>query len=143
ALAGGEKEIQISRLAASHSRNPEVRRLANTMISDHVAIDSRLTSASGMKNVPPQDGAALHELGTLFGPQFDNRYLAILLADHRDAIALFNNASRNARTGAARTLAGNNLPMLRSHLADVQRTQASVQRNPPPHNPPPRNHPHH
>ncbi len=121
ALAGGAQEIQMSRLALSHSKNVAVQRLAHMMIRDHAALDAQISSISRINAVPPKDAAAIRALGTMFGPVFDRQYLAAMLADHRDAIALFTDASRNARTDAARKLAGNNLPKLRQHLTAVQR----------------------
>jgi len=122
ALAGGEKEIRMSQLALSHTKNGHVRQLAQMMIRDHSAMDSQLAAVSRMGRMPPSDAGAIAELATMSGPQFDHRYLAAMLNDHRDAIALFNDASRNARTDAARRIATNALPKLQGHLGAVQHT---------------------
>lgn len=120
----------MSRLALSHSKNPAVKRLANAMITDHRTLDDRMAAISGLSGIAPQDGDVIRSLGTMFGPQFDQHYIDQMLADHRAAIALFADASRNARTPRTRQFAGKNLPKLRQHLGAVQQTQKSIKRNP-------------
>jgi len=132
ALAGGEKEIRMSQLALSHTGNGRVRQLAQMMIRDHSAMDSQLGAVSRMGRMPPSDAGAIAELATLTGPQFDRRYLVAMLNDHRDAIALFQDASRNARTDAARRVATNALPKLQGHLGAVQHTLQVVNETPRP-----------
>lgn len=122
ALAGSEKEIRMSQLGLSHSQNPQVRRLAQMMIRDHNLLNSHVIAVSRIGRVPGDDARAIAQLATLSGPQFDHQYLANMLDDHRNAIALFEDASRNARTAAARRLAAEALPTLRGHLGAVQHT---------------------
>jgi putative membrane protein len=132
ALAGGEQEIRLSQLALSHSQDPQVRRLAQMMIRDHSQMNAQLTAVSRIGRVPAGDPGAIAQLATLAGPQFDRRYLADMLNDHRDAIAMFQDAARNARTDPARRLAADALPALRGHLSAVQHTVQVVNETPRP-----------
>jgi len=132
ALAGGEKEIRMSQLAQSHSTNERVKQLAQMMIRDHGAMNDQLASVSRIGRVPAADAGAIAQLATRSGPQFDRLYLTDMLSDHRDAIALFQDASRNARTEAARKLAANALPKLQGHLGAVQHTVQVVNEIPRP-----------
>jgi len=132
ALAGGEKEIRMSQLALSHSTNVRVRQLAQMMIRDHNALDNQMAAVSGIGRVPAAEASVVADLAALSGPQFDHRYLAVLLNDHRDAIALFQDASRNARSAPARRLAADALPNLRGHLNSVQHTVQVVNETPRP-----------
>jgi len=132
ALAGGEQEIRMSQLALSHSQSPQVRRLAQMMIRDHNQMNAQVIAVSRIGRVPGGNAGAMEELATLPGPQFDRRYLADMLNDHRNAIAMFEDASRNARTAAARRLATDALPMLRGHLSAVQHTVQVVNETPAP-----------
>jgi putative membrane protein len=132
ALAGGEKEVRMSQLALSHSTNGQVRQLAQMMIRDHNAMNNQIANVSRIGRVPAADAGAIAQLASRSGPQFDRLYLTGMLGDHRDAIALFQDASRNARTPAARRLAANALPQLRAHLNSVQHTVQVVNENPRP-----------
>ena len=122
----------MSQLAQSHSTNGRVRELAQMMIRDHNAMNNQLAAVSRIGRVPAADAGAIAQLATRSGPQFDRLYLADMLSDHRDAIALFQDASRNARTDAARRLATNALPKLQGHLGAVQHTVQVVNETPRP-----------
>ena len=132
AIAGGEKEIRMSQLALSHTTNGHVRQLAQMMIRDHNAMNYQLAAISRSGRVPAADAGAIARLAALSGPQFDRLYLADMLNDHRDTIALFQDASRNARTDGTRRLATNALPKLRGHLGAVQHTVQVVNEIPRP-----------
>lgn len=133
ALAGGEMEVRLSQLAVSHSQNPQIRRLAQMMIQDHTNMNAELSAVSRISRVPVGDEGAIAQLAGMSGPNFDQRYLADLIQGHRDAIALFQDAARNAGGQATRGLATNALPKLQGHLGAVQRTRQEIGQNYPRH----------
>ena len=53
AVAGGEREVMLSRLAMSQSTSAQVKSLASTMVSDHTAMNRELM-AMGKVSEPPQ-----------------------------------------------------------------------------------------
>jgi putative membrane protein len=129
ALAGGEMEVRLSQLGVSHSQNPQIRRLAQMMIRDHNDLNAELSAVSRISRVPVGDEITIAQLAGMSGPNFDQRYLADLLEGHRNAIALFQDAARNARSDATRRLAVNALPKLQGHLGAVQRAQQAIGQN--------------
>jgi putative membrane protein len=124
ALAGGEKEIAASKLAQKNG-GAKVKDFARMIISDHTKLGDKVKAAAG-KDVtapPPPDTAALDGKT---GNDFDTAYLDQMVSDHQNAIAMFENASKNASTDKAKKLAGDALPTLRKHLDAAQKLQASM-----------------
>lgn len=72
----------------------------------------------------PSQSAEARELNGLTGAAFDNRFLAMMVADHEKAVDLFERAAAQLETGAAKTFAENTVPALKKHLEEAKSLKA-------------------
>jgi putative membrane protein len=119
---GGLAEIELSKLAQK-SANPDVRSFAERMIADHSKIDARLTA------IAKADGAAVPQtldvdhqklrdkLAGEHDGTFDRDYARAMVADHDEAIKLFQQQEQSGRDPQLKEFARNTLPTLQQHRA--------------------------
>jgi putative membrane protein len=118
AAKAGMEEVEISRVAAQRSTNPEVKRLADMIIADHQAANDELATlaaACGValpaKDIAPENKWAKHDAGS-----FDKDYLDKMVNAHEDAVKLFDREARNGDDAEAVAFARKHLPAMQHHL---------------------------
>jgi putative membrane protein len=120
AARGGLAEIDLAKLAQK-SANPEVRRFADRMVTDHTEIDQRLAAIARADNVmmpstPDIEHRKLREkLANLHDGAFDQDYARAMVTDHDQAIKLFQQERASGDNGRLKEFAGNTLPILQQH----------------------------
>lgn len=128
AAHSGHAEVEASRLAAQKARSPQVKAFAEQMVKDHTATNEELATLARARGVTPPTEPSLVQKGkqkllleTADGEDFDRRYAESMgIEAHRDTIALFEKASRDAKDPELRSFAANKLPALRHHLEMAQ-----------------------
>lgn len=127
ALMGGEKEIAASQMESRQGSNAEVRQAATKIASDHTAMGKKVKAAAGSAvTAPSADSSMTASLQGKTGADLDRAYLDMMVTDHQKAIAMFENAAKNASTPEAKKLATEGLPKLRDHLKTVQQLQQKM-----------------
>ncbi|PLY45825.1 DUF305 domain-containing protein [Janthinobacterium sp. ROICE36] len=133
AADAGSTEIAASKVAQSKSSNPEVKKFADAMVTDHAKVAGELKQlASGKQiEVSDQPGARhklqIDKLSRLEGKQFDAQYAASIgVAAHKEAVKLFTDASRMASDPDIKAFATKNLPALQHHLDMANALQAAL-----------------
>ncbi len=123
----GLGEVQIAALGVKKASRPDVKELAEKLVTEHTAANSDLTALSQTKKVAisavtdPKDTEKLKALeGKQTGDEFDKAFLNQLERDHKAAIALFEDASKDSKDDQVKAWAGKTLPTLRAHLDHVQ-----------------------
>ncbi|HWA85496.1 MAG TPA: DUF4142 domain-containing protein [Opitutus sp.] len=121
ATKAGMEEVAISRVAAERSTNPEVKALAQKIVSDHESTNSQLTQLATMDGVELSNGLEKHDAKLTekwqkkeSGTDFDKAYLKQMVDDHEDAIDAYRKAAKSDNSDIA-TLAGKTLPTLQEH----------------------------
>ena len=120
AAKGGMKEVAVSQAVMDHLVNPQVRAFAQMMVTDHTAANIELASLVASKGmalpVPDPD------LASDWSKKSDNpdgKYVKEMLADHEDAVKLFEKGSMSKDPDIA-AFAQKTLPTLEHHLKLVQ-----------------------
>lgn len=117
---GGLAEIELSKLAQK-SANPDVRNFADRMIGDHTEINARLTAIANVDDVGvPQTLDIEHQklrekLANEHDGTFDRDYAHAMVADHDQAIKLFEQQERSGREPQLKEFARKTLPILQQH----------------------------
>src|SRR5690606_30968219 len=62
AVTANAVDVEMGRLAASRASSPEVRAFAQTMITDHTAVNERAAALAGRLGVTPEDNAVSQSL---------------------------------------------------------------------------------
>jgi len=123
ASAGGQTEVLASRLAATQAQSAQVKSFATTMITDHGKANAELKAIAQkdgytLSATPTREQEAdLAKLRTLHGKDFDTAYAAMMVKDHRDAVALFQSESNSGNDSDLKQFATQTLPTLQHHLS--------------------------
>jgi len=126
-LNDGQKEVATSKLAEKNASSKDVKDFAKMLVNDHTALDQKVKAAGGKDVTAPTAPADTSAVEGKTGKDFDKAYVDAIVADHQKAIAMFENASKNASTDKAKKLASDTLPALHKHLDAAQKLQSSLQ----------------
>lgn len=125
AAQAGNAEVMASKLVRTKNTSQEVRSFASQMLSDHTRMADQLKKLATAKGVDlPSDATTssreqqkITQLSTLDGKEFDRKFTEeIGVNAHRDAVTLFDKASKNAKDRDIERFASANLPALKHHL---------------------------
>jgi putative membrane protein len=115
AAHGGLAEIDLSKLAQK-SANPDVRRFADRMITDHTKIGERQADGLDVPQTLDIEHQKLREkLASEHDGNFDRDYAHAMVVDHDQAIKLFQQEERPGHDGQLTRFARDTLPTLREH----------------------------
>jgi putative membrane protein len=123
ASAAGQTEVLASRLAEAQAQSANIKSFATLMIRDHSKANAELKSIAQkdgytLSNQPTQEQEAnIAKLRGLHGKEFDTAYAAMMVKDHREAVALFQSESTSGNEGDLKSFAMQTLPTLQHHLA--------------------------
>jgi putative membrane protein len=122
ALGLGAAEIGMGRLAEGKASSRPIRALAAHMIADHTHANERLAAlAKHLKlDAQPTPDQPPPELLTSSGPEFDKAYVGLIIAAHKNLIALFESEANNGQDSRIKHDARTMLPILRHHLHDAE-----------------------
>jgi putative membrane protein len=125
AVQGDIAEVQMGRLAQSHSTSPKYRAYGKMLVDQHGAHRTRVADLARAKglDVPSepsaQQAAALRTLASLKGANFEKAFKDHAIMDHEKDIAEYE-AATNSPDAQTAALARATLPTLRNHLAKAQ-----------------------
>lgn len=127
-------EIQSSRIALETSQNADVRRYAQMMIDHHTQTTAQATAAAraaGLTPPPPMlephQQAMVAELQAApAGAAFDGLYVRQQVMAHQGALAVNRTYSMQGDTPQLRETAAATVPIVQSHLTEVERMAAAM-----------------
>lgn len=113
----GMKEVSVSQSVLNNLTNPEVRAFAQMIVSDHSNANAELMMLASSKGVtlPAKDTAKLAERWSKKTGDLDEDYVEEMVSDHKDAVELFEKASRSQDAEVA-AFAQKTLPKMQHHL---------------------------
>ena len=121
-------EIEAARVALQRSRNPAVRRFADMMVRDHSMTSQALmggvqmaTMGATAPTLDQRHAAMLNQLASASGPQFDRLYGQMMVASHREALALHSSYAQAGTDPGLRTFAAQVAPHIQHHLTIARR----------------------
>jgi putative membrane protein len=132
AAEGGMAEVELSKLAQTKATNPEVKKFAQQMVTDHTKANGELKALAGkLKVTLPADlnsnhKSTMEKLGTLSGADFDKAYVDAMVSDHNDAVNLFQGEADGGTTEEVKTWAAKTLPTLKSHQTMIKDIQSKM-----------------
>jgi len=128
AAGSGLYEVAVARLATEKASDPAVKDYAAMLLDHHREANDKLKRVAKDKGltVPSEIPAAkqrkIDALSQASGSAFDRQFIQeVGLHDHKNDIALFEKASKNAKDSEVRSFAEDTLPTLRSHLDSAQK----------------------
>lgn len=127
-------EIEASKLAQTRSTDADVKAFAAMMIKDHTAAGEKLSKlATNKKVVLPTQLLKRHQmmldgLKEEKGADFDSEYRMKMVASHKEAVSLFDHASKKSPDPDIRAFAAEMLPKLQEHGAQAKKLEDSAKK---------------
>ncbi len=132
AAHGGMGEVELSKLASTKSKNAEVKKFAQMMVTDHTKVNAELkTLAATKKVVLPTEMDSAHksimdDLTKAEGTDFDKKYVDAMLSGHEDSVELFEDQSKDNSDAELKSFTTKTLPTLKAHLEMIKKMQESM-----------------
>lgn len=126
AAESGMKEVMVARSVRPHLKNADVIAFSREMENAHSKVNGKLQDLARQKGVPlPQADTDVAEDWAENTHDTDEDYVDEMIDDHQDAIALFQEATKNRDPQIAK-FAADCLPELQRHLAEAKRLKEQV-----------------
>jgi putative membrane protein len=125
--------IQLGQLAQQRSTSTHVKELGTSMMEVHTVSQRNLATMAKSKTIsiptsPTHDARDAHnKLNRNSGQDFDQAYANLMVNKHKDAIAIFEKASRNSNDTQIQNWATTTLRDLRKHLDHALETQKKLE----------------
>lgn len=116
AAKSGLEEVEISRIAAQRTSNPDVRRFAQMIIADHESAHEALVALAAMKgvNLPARDSA--EKWVKRDAKNFDRDYIDKMVSEHDDCVKMFEKHAKDGSDVESIAYARKYLPKMQTHL---------------------------
>ncbi len=120
-------EVDISRVVADRTMNPEVRTFAQKMVDDHGSANEAIAKLAASKGVdlPARDMDDATKWSKKSGKDLDEDYMDKMVSDHKDAVELFQKEADKGEDAETKAFARDTLPTLQHHLEmamDLEKT---------------------
>ena len=121
--------IQASQILLEKSTHPQIRELAQNLITAHTAMGAELRALPDASTRQPSSGddrmqAKLASLRGYEGDELNRWYVQMQVEALQDAATLFESYAQNGEVPALKTFAQKHLPAIRAHLQRAQALQA-------------------
>jgi putative membrane protein len=132
AAEGGMTEVELGQIAQQKASSQDVKQFGARMVDDHSKADTELKGIAQQQGVSiptkldARHQAAVDKLSKLSGADFDRAYVNDMVKDHQADEAEFQKASTSAQDPQVKDFASKTLPVIQSHLADIQSIQSKL-----------------
>jgi putative membrane protein len=138
-LAIHQGQLQEAQLAQTRAMSPEVKRLAQHLMTSHQGGASKDQALFTRLQITPSENAVSQQLQTdsqndlstlqgMRGRDFDRDFLMVEIKGHNQAIELIDRMIPNVRSPELKTELQNMRPQLEAHLREAERAQAATQK---------------
>ena len=123
---GGIAEVELSKVAETNAKSPEVKKFAQQMVHDHTANNKELATIAAHENIPAptapdSEHAALKDkLSGMKGADFDRAYVDAMRQDHQKMDDLLKSSQATVSTEELRTFIKKTEPVVAHHLSMAQ-----------------------
>lgn len=124
--AAGMAEVKIAELGVTKAVRPDVKALAEMLVTDHTAVNAELTALAAKKGVElsavihPDHAKAFQKLEKETAADFDKEFLSVIISDHKKCISNFEESAKDAKDIDLRTWVEKTLPALKTHLEKAE-----------------------
>lgn len=131
----GMTEVALGKIALMKSSNPDIKQFANRMVQDHTKANGQLSEIAKKQGIPvskkldAEHAAMVKMMSDKSGADFDTAYTSDMLADHKKAIALFQNEATDHADPDLASFAQSTLPVLRQHQQMAEQLTNKVAQN--------------
>ncbi len=127
ALAGGDAEVQLGRLAEQKTQSDDVKQFAQKMVSDHTQMGdkwfkpvAKQLGVAEPKGPDKKDKKLIAQLETLSGPQFDAEYIQAMVKDHKQDLKNFTEEAQATQDPNVKQVAQLGAQIIQLHLQLIE-----------------------
>lgn len=130
--SGDTYEIESSKLALAHATNPDVRKFAQMMTTDHANTTAAVMAAAKQASIGMPGGpnakhvAMLKQLREAGHDKMERVYVDQQVMAHEEALALHQAYAAQGDNPGLRAAAASAVPIVEAHLAEIRRIQATM-----------------
>lgn len=137
-VAADQIDVDAGNQALTKSTNPEVKKFAQTMVTDHTAVNKKATELAGKLKLTPEDNdlskklksdaaATADKMKNLSGAEFDKAYVANEVAYHKAVIDVVSKSLiPSAKNPELKKLLEQGAPIFKQHLTHAETLEKSL-----------------
>ena len=132
AAQGNSAEVELGKIVAAKTKDPNVKQFAQMMVKDHTTALNELQELAQTKNLNfnddlPDDAKALQtKLSSDTGKRLDKDYMDNMVDDHQKDVQEFTDQSQKAKDPDVKQWASKTLPTLQKHLEKARQIDAKL-----------------
>jgi putative membrane protein len=123
AAVSSHAETEFAELAVKKATNPKIKAFAETLVTDHKALNKELKKLAAAQNVvlskeiTPAETATLQKLEGATGAEFDKEFIASVSDSHKKCINDYEQASKDHNDKELKVIVDKTIPVLKAHHA--------------------------
>ena len=130
-IEGGNTEVALGKLAQTQSKNPDIKKFGQMLVTDHSKANQDAMALAKKLNINAPTGMGSHQstydkLKGLTGDDFDREFVENMVSDHEKDVSTFQKESQNSSDADVKAFATKTLPVLQKHLDTVKGIQAKM-----------------
>ena len=132
AANGNCTEVELGKLAIKNGKSAKVKNFGVMMVKEYGKANAKLMILSKAKNlnlssVPNADGQKMiADLSKKTGDEFDKAYISSMIADHKEDVQKFGDATNRLQDPDLKKYAIKTLPVLQKHLDAINAIHDSM-----------------
>lgn len=131
AAMGNMFEIESSKIAADKAQNPDVKKYAQQMVTDHTKVNNELKADAGDQTMIPTKLDSEHQdkldkLRAESGKDFDKTYVSYQVDAHEKALSLYKSYAKDGDNTKLKNFSSQKIPELESHQDRIKQLQSSI-----------------
>lgn len=134
AADGGLFEVESSQLALQKAKSPEVKKLAQMMVTDHTKANEELKGLAQVKGIslPAAVGEdhrdKIQKLQEKTGADFDKEYIDLMVKAHEKDVKAFEKQAEDGNDAELKSWAAGKVTTLRHHLEMTKAAEEVVKK---------------
>ncbi len=116
-------ETEFAELAVKKATNPKVKAFAETLVTDHKALNKEFKKIAAAqhvvlsKEITPAETATLQKLEGATGAEFDKEFIASVADSHQKHLASYEQASKDHNDLELKAIVDKTIPVIKAHHA--------------------------
>lgn len=133
AASGGMMEVELGETAQKNGKSQAVKNFGAMMVRDHSKANKELKALAAAKSITlpavigKEHQEKVNDLIKLRGAEFDEKYMNMMVDDHKEDIDHFQKAAK-FKDADVSAFASKTLPVLQTHLDSAQAIDKRVKR---------------
>jgi putative membrane protein len=132
AMAGGEAEVTLGKMAAEKASSPDVKEFGQKMVDDHGKLNDQMKPIASQMGIseptslPHKDQALQKKLEGLSGADFDKAYMSAMVKDHRKDLSEFQQEASSGKDPQVKDAAQQGAQVIQQHLELAEQVAQKV-----------------